>query len=624
MLLHDKMRISIRKKILTIVISGLILISISILIFIKSGYNKQFNELSANALIINKKTFSNIIENDKTKLLVAMEIISTDRNLKYLFETKQQNKLYENCYPLFNSLKQKFGISHWYFINLDKTCFLRVHRKSFYGDTINRATLNQSFIAHKSAMGLELGSRAFAYRIVSPYYDNDSLIGYLEISESINEFSQQLKKNSGDDFALLIDKKYLNEEKWNKARIEYPDMPAWDEHKDVVVINKTNENFQIKELQSFIENMPDSGLIIDDTYNYEDKLYILGGFPVYDFSGQKVGVFIFTHDITSTYNKITSDLKRNSVLFILLAIALISGIFLIIKYSIILPLDKAKNYIQELSKGNLNADLQISSNDEIGDMLIYLKKMVAKISQTLSNIKRNIELINTNTQKLFSGSNELTKSNQFQLKSIEEINEEIAEISKKIKLSDENTKNTYDYSKSVSDELNKGKMAFDQTRKAMHDIIDKVSIISEIAFQTNLLALNAAVEVARAGIYGKGFGVVAYEVKKMAEISNNSAENINRISTSGMQLAQKSNEIFDHIISQMTEMEEMINQVSQANVIQHDSITHISDEISSLNSMSQQIVSFSNESLEMVKELNKQTKEITEMISFFNFERKVH
>ena len=155
----------------------------------------------------------------------------------------------------------------------------------------------------------------------------------------------------------------------------------------------------------------------------------------------------------------------------------------------------------------------------------------------------------------------------------------------------------------------------------MHDIVEKVLVISDIAFQTNIIAINAAIEAAAAGEFGKGFSVVAAEVKKMAEISTRSAENINQLLVSSIELAENSNDILEQIIEQMQKDAEMINEVSLASIEQNVSIMHVNEAINSLHSMSRQIVSFSDVSAEMVKELNEQTKEMLQVVSFFKFEK---
>ena len=615
------MKISIKNKILLITVSSLLLISFFLFNYIRTVYYEQLDELSNRSLQKNKETFNNILEYDKTKLLVALEILLQDEDAKNLFLKENPDSLFEYCEPLFKQLETKFNITHWYFIKTDKTCFLRVHRKNKRNDIITRRTLLNSVKTEDYSMGLELGSRAFAYRVVCPYYKNDKLIGYIELSEEIDYFSQLMKKQTGDNSVLLINKQYLNKNKWIAAKKQYPDMADWDEFKDEILINKTSNLININSIISTLDNISDEGLVLDKNYKINDNTFILGSFPVYDATNQKVGTFVYIHDISDIYQEMFSKSISTTLLFLLLISLVIIAVILIIKRSIIRPLESAKEYISELSKGNLRANISIHYQDEIGDMLSNLKKMVSNLTLTLLTIKKSIDKINATSGKLHSNSSELAQSYSIQKNSIKEISDEIREISQKVKESDQNAQQTGSYSKIAGKKLQQGKSAFEQTINSMNSIDKKVSIITEIAFQTNIIALNAAIEAARAGIYGRGFTVVASEVKKLAEKSKDSAESINKLSGANIEVAEESQNILDEIIIQMNKTSTMINEISLASSEQNTSVSNVNDAVSSLYSLSQQIDSFSGESSNIAKELNNQTKEMQKVISFFNFEK---
>ena len=99
---------------------------------------------------------------------------------------------------------------------------------------------------------------------------------------------------------------------------------------------------------------------------------------------------------------------------------------------------------------------------------------------------------------------------------------------------------------------------------AMKIIAEKISIIEEIAYQTNLLALNAAIEAARAGEHGKGFAVVAAEVRKLAERSQNAAQEIGALASTSVHGAERSGEALRALVPAIRKTAELVQEIGRA------------------------------------------------------------
>jgi methyl-accepting chemotaxis protein len=170
----------------------------------------------------------------------------------------------------------------------------------------------------------------------------------------------------------------------------------------------------------------------------------------------------------------------------------------------------------------------------------------------------------------------------------------------------------------ASNNAQEGGDAVNQTVAAMKEIAGKIMIIEEISRQTNLLALNAAIEAARAGEHGKGFAVVAAEVRKLAERSQKAAGEINELSTSSVEVAEKAGAVLNELVPNIQKTAELVQEISASSREQDAGADQISKSIQQLDAVIQQNASSSEEMASTSEELSGQSEQLAEMISFFN------
>jgi methyl-accepting chemotaxis protein len=151
----------------------------------------------------------------------------------------------------------------------------------------------------------------------------------------------------------------------------------------------------------------------------------------------------------------------------------------------------------------------------------------------------------------------------------------------------------------------------------MKEIASKISIIEEIARQTNLLALNAAIEAARAGEHGKGFAVVAAEVRKLAERSQKAAGEINQLSVSTVNVAEKAGEMLDKLVPDIQRTAELVQEITAASREQDTGAEQINKALQQLEKVIQQNASASEEMASTTEQLTTQSDQLTGAIAFF-------
>ena len=190
------------------------------------------------------------------------------------------------------------------------------------------------------------------------------------------------------------------------------------------------------------------------------------------------------------------------------------------------------------------------------------------------------------------------------------------EMVSNIKQNADNAQQTEKIALKAAQDAREGGKAVTETVSAMKEIANKISIIEEIARQTNLLALNAAIEAARAGEHGKGFAVVATEVRKLAERSQTAAGEINKLSASSVEVAEKAGEMLTRIVPDIQKTAELVSEINAASNEQNSGAEQINKAIQQLDKVIQQNASATEQMASTSEELSTQAEQLQETIGF--------
>ncbi len=286
--------------------------------------------------------------------------------------------------------------------------------------------------------------------------------------------------------------------------------------------------------------------------------------------------------------------------------------------SIVKPLQKGVEFTEAIGEGNLTATVNIDQEDEIGALAKGLGKMAENLQNTVIAIKDNaVKLVNS-SGTLRTSSLQLSRGSADQAASAQEVSTSIEEMVANIEQNTDNAIQTEKITVETASDVNIANELSSEAAKAMNEISEKISIISDIAFQTNILALNAAVEAARAGEHGRGFSVVAAEVRKLAERSKVAADEIVTLVTHGLEVSQEAGEKTRMLVPDIEKTTLLIKEIAAASMEQKTGADQINQAMQQLNMITQENASSSDELTQSSEQLADLAASLQEAVSYFN------
>jgi len=503
---------------------------------------------------------------------------------------------------------------------------------------------------------LDTTTNSMAIAITAPVYLNGKIVGLTGIDISIDDLSKIVgySKLGENGYFVLLTK--------DNVVTYHPDKDN--------ILKSVNDIGLSESMLSIVDS--DSSDIIDYTYN--DNEFLGSSIDIGD-----TGWTIISAMPKDEFTQDTNKLIIRILLIYIFAILLLSSIMFAIIGVITKPIKKITEITNKLADGELDVDIDIKSNDEIGALsksisslterlksyIVYIDESVSvldefaegnlvmnlkndyagefakledaliHVSDTLKNtigkIKYSSESINSNAEQVSTGAQTLSQGTTQQASAIEELSAEINEIYEAIVGNAENAENAGKIALESSEEVDKGNvkmsemlLAMDEISKSSHEIGKIIKVIDDIAFQTNILALNAAVEAARAGSAGKGFAVVADEVRNLAGKSAEAAkqttaliENSIAAISNGTALAAETGKSLTGIVSKTKQTSELISEIVDASTQQTVSVNQIKSGIEQISSVVQENAATAEASAANSEELSGQSQILNDLVGGF-------
>ncbi|ANL29476.1 methyl-accepting chemotaxis protein [Rhizobium phaseoli] len=280
-------------------------------------------------------------------------------------------------------------------------------------------------------------------------------------------------------------------------------------------------------------------------------------------------------------------------------------------------LKRANTVVREVSEGDLTKTADITSHDEIGELLGNVNTMIERLRGVVADALSAADNVSSGSQELSASSEQVSQGATEQAASAEEASASMEEMAANIKQNADNAAQTEKIARQSAKDAEASGEAVTRAVDAMRTIAQKIGIVQEIARQTDLLALNAAVEAARAGEHGKGFAVVASEVRKLAERSQSAAAEISAMSSDTVKAAADAGEMLGRLVPDIRKTAELVSEISAACREQDIGASQINEAIQQLDKVTQQNAGASEQMSATSEELASQAEELQTSIAFF-------
>jgi methyl-accepting chemotaxis protein len=356
-----------------------------------------------------------------------------------------------------------------------------------------------------------------------------------------------------------------------------------------------------------------------------------------------------------TYSKTLYALIGCGVVVFIIAIALAAWLI----QSITKPLSEGVLVAHRITEGDLTARIETAGTDETGQLMSALKNMVTKLQSIIGEVKTaagNIasasHQLNASSEAMSRGAGEQASRATQVATASEEMSQTVLDIAKNTSSIETSATDTtklakdgetvvnrsVDKVKSIAQTIDQSAQLVKSLGERSNQIGEIVSVINDIADQTNLLALNAAIEAARAGEQGRGFAVVADEVRKLAERTGNSTseigdmvksiqnevhqvvvsmENITKEVKAGVDLSTQAGDVLRSIVESADKLHLMVQQIASATEEMASTSEEINKDIEMISSLSANTSGSSGEIAKASNELSRLSVSLEEAVKEF-------
>ena len=499
----------------------------------------------------------------------------------------------------YKTLASQYGLDQFQFHKAPATSFLRVHKPEKFGDDLTaiRNTIIETNTRRTPVRGVESGVAGLGIRGLVPINHNGSPVGSVEFGLSFGQaFFDTFKARQGVDVGLLLRKEYGGFE---------PFATTFDS-KGLISESQLEQAF--------------SGQDVVFRAQADGKPVAVLVSVVNDFSGKPIGVLEVAMDRTR-YADALADIRNTALIIAGVAIALGLLIAALLARSIVRSIRVAAEAMHDIAagEGDLTRRLEASGRNEVADLARAFNQFADKVRRLVSEVAGSTAQVAASAEEMSAITDGFNRDVSRQRDEIEQVATAMNEMTATVQDVARNAAQAAESAKSADLEAQQGQLVVQQTVSSIEGVSAEVArtasaiqrletdsqsiskvleVIRGVAEQTNLLALNAAIEAARAGEQGRGFAVVADEVRTLASRTQQSTIEIQQVIE---QLQSGARDAADVMNQGREQVDNSVMQAQQAGT----SLLRITNAVTSISDMNVQIASAAEQQSAVSDEISK-------------------